>query len=81
MYKRQALACEALRSRGLDCASLVIGAWPAEPDLAARCNLEDLPAYSGVPVTGRLPEGAGALGREAFLTMARAAMTELEVHA
>ena len=37
-----ALTCEALRARGLACAGVVIGAWPADPDLAARCNLEDL---------------------------------------
>jgi len=74
-----ALAAEALRARALACAGVVIGAWPAEPDLAARCNLGDLPAYAGVPVTGRLPEGAGALGRRAFLAMAMEAISELEV--
>jgi dethiobiotin synthetase len=74
-----ALAAEALRARGLACAGVVIGAWPAEPDLAARCNLEDLPAYAGVPITGRLPDGAGALGRRAFLAMATEAISELEV--
>jgi dethiobiotin synthetase len=76
-----ALACEALRARALVCAGLVIGAWPDEPDLAARCNLEDLPAYAGVPLAGRLPDGAGDLDPEAFLEMATTAMTELEVHA
>jgi dethiobiotin synthetase len=74
-----ALAAEALRARGLACAGVVIGAWPAEPDLAARCNLEDLPAYAGVAVTGRLPDGAGALGRREFLAMATEAISELEV--
>lgn len=66
-----ALTCEALRARGLACAGVVIGAWPDAPDLAARCNLEDLPAYARAPLLGRLPEGAGALGRDDFLAVAR----------
>ena len=45
--------------RGLTCAGVVVGAWPADPDLAARCNLVDLPAVTGVPLLGALPAGAG----------------------
>jgi dethiobiotin synthetase len=75
-----ALTCEALRARDLACAGVVIGSWPARPDLAARCNLDDLAAYAGAPVIGRLPEGAGALGRAAFLAAAQT-MLDLEVHA
>jgi dethiobiotin synthetase len=48
-----------------------VGAWPQRPDLAARCNLEDLSVYAGVPVLGRLPEGAGRLAPDAFLAAAR----------
>ncbi|MCP9489888.1 MAG: dethiobiotin synthase [Solirubrobacteraceae bacterium MAG38_C4-C5] len=66
-----ALTCEALRARGVACAGVVVGAWPAQPDLAARCNLDDLPAYAGVPLVGRLPEGAGRLAPDAFLAAAR----------
>jgi dethiobiotin synthetase len=66
-----ALTCEALAARNVACAGIVLGAWPDRPDLAARCNLRDLPAYAGAPVVGRLPEGAGALGRDAFLEVAR----------
>jgi dethiobiotin synthetase len=66
-----ALTCEALRARGVTCAGVVIGAWPNDPDLAARCNVEDLPAYAGVPLLGRLPAGAGDLDPEGFLTAAR----------
>ena len=54
------LTVEALRTRGIEPAGLVIGSWPAEPDLAARCNLDDL-ARLGVPLLGRVPAGAGAL--------------------
>jgi dethiobiotin synthetase len=66
-----ALTVEALRARGLACAGLVIGAWPAAPDLAARENLRDLPAVTGVPLLGALPDGAGALDRAAFARVAR----------
>ncbi|MBO0877838.1 MAG: ATP-dependent dethiobiotin synthetase BioD [Pseudonocardia sp.] len=68
------LTVRALAALGLTCAGLVIGSWPAEPDLAAECNLVDLPAVTGVPLLGRLPEGAGALRPPAFLAMARSAL-------
>ncbi|MDQ3761568.1 MAG: dethiobiotin synthase [Actinomycetota bacterium] len=66
-----ALTVEALRTRGLECAGVVIGAWPAKPDLAARCNLADLPAVTGLPLLGTLPEGAGCLAPAEFLPVAR----------
>ena len=66
-----ALTCEALRARGLECAGVVVGSWPADPDLASTCNLDDLAAYAGAPVLGRLPEGAGSLTREQFLATAQ----------
>lgn len=56
-----ALTVEALRARGLHCLGVVVGCWPARPDLAARCNLTDLPAVTGVPLLGVLPAGAAAL--------------------
>ncbi|TDU91002.1 dethiobiotin synthetase [Kribbella voronezhensis] len=61
------LTVEALRARHLPIAGLVIGSWPAEPDLAERCNLDDLPVTTGVPIIGRIPEGAGSMGRDAFV--------------
>jgi len=66
-----ALTCEALRARGVECAGVVVGAWPDDPDLAATCNLDDLPVYAGAPLLGRLPQGAGALDPDAFLAVAR----------
>ncbi|ADB35014.1 dethiobiotin synthase [Kribbella flavida DSM 17836] len=60
------LTVEALRVRGLPITGLVIGSWPVEPDLAERCNAEDLPATTGVPLVGRVPAGAGQLDRESF---------------
>jgi dethiobiotin synthetase len=66
-----ALTVEALRTRGLTCAGIVIGAWPARPDLAACENLLDLPAVTGVPLLGALADGAGGLGRDDFARVAR----------
>jgi dethiobiotin synthetase len=66
-----ALTLEAVRARGLPCPGVVIGCWPARPDLAARCNRTDLPLVAGVPLLGALPEGAGALTPVVFLAAAR----------
>ena len=66
-----ALTAEALRTRRLTCVGVVIGAWPARPDLAACENLHDLPTVTGVPLIGAIPEGAGALIREEFACVAR----------
>lgn len=64
------LTVGALRARGLEPAGLVIGSWPREPGLAERCNRDDLPRVTGLPVLAVLPEGAGALGRRQFLAAA-----------
>lgn len=64
------LTVAALRARGIEPAGLVIGSWPASPGLAERCNLDDLPRVTGVPVLAVLPEGVGALSREDFLSAA-----------
>jgi dethiobiotin synthetase len=66
-----ALTAEALRTRALACRGVVIGAWPEQPDLASRCNLTDLPAVTGVPLLGVLPEHAAALPRARFREVAR----------
>ncbi|MDT7564707.1 MAG: dethiobiotin synthetase [Pseudonocardiales bacterium] len=68
-----ALTTEVLVARGLRPAGVVIGSWPAEPDLAARCNLADLPAVTGVPLRGQLPAGAGRLSPGEFLATVEAA--------
>ncbi|MBQ0987413.1 ATP-dependent dethiobiotin synthetase BioD [Streptomyces sp. F63] len=56
-----ALTAEALRTRGLACTGVLVGSWPAEPGLAERCNLADLPTAAGAPLLGALPQGSGAL--------------------
>lgn len=60
------LAVRAVESAGLTCAGIVIGAWPYDPSLAERLNLEDLPRLTGVPLLGRIPYGAGALAPAEF---------------
>ncbi|MGP4084955.1 dethiobiotin synthase [Streptomyces sp. KR55] len=60
------LTAREVRSRRLDLAGVVIGSWPGEPDLAARCNLADLPEVAGAPLLGAVPAGAGALAPAAF---------------
>ncbi|WP_411070490.1 dethiobiotin synthase [Streptomyces sp. cmx-4-25] len=55
------LTGEALRARGIEQLGVVVGSWPAAPDLAARCNLADLPEAAGAPLLGAVPEGSGAL--------------------
>ena len=69
-----ALTCGELRRRGVACAGIVVGAWPAHPDLAARTNLDDLPSYAAAPLLGAVPEGVGTLDRDAFLVAARAGL-------
>jgi dethiobiotin synthetase len=61
-----ALTAEALRTRGLTCPGVVVGSLPARPDLAARCNLDDLPVAAQAPLVGVLPEGAGSLPPSRF---------------
>ncbi|WP_308372733.1 dethiobiotin synthase [Streptomyces sp. MCA2] len=61
-----ALTALALRSYGLDSPGVVVGSWPAEPDLASRCNLADLPDAAGAPLLGLIPEGSGGLTPRAF---------------
>ncbi|MFE7748765.1 dethiobiotin synthase [Streptomyces sp. NPDC057428] len=66
-----ALTTEALRTRGLTCLGVVVGSMPAEPDLASRCNMEDLPVSAGAPLLGAVPAGAGALAPADFRACAR----------
>jgi dethiobiotin synthetase len=56
-----ALTLEALARRGVS-ASVMIGAWPAHPELVHRRNLVDLPGH----VIGRVPDGAGSMSPAEF---------------
>ena len=54
------LTLEALARRRIE-PLVVIGAWPAEPELVHQTNLEDLGAIEGV-----IPDGVGTLAPEEF---------------
>ncbi|WP_018546674.1 dethiobiotin synthase [Streptomyces sp. LaPpAH-108] len=55
------LTARELRLRQLELIGVVIGSWPKDPDLAARCNVADLPEVAGAPLLGAIPAGAGTL--------------------
>jgi dethiobiotin synthetase len=68
-----ALTLEALSRRQLTCAGVVLGAWPAEPDLACRANVADLEALGG-PLAGAMAAGSSGLARADFLASAAAGL-------
>ncbi len=65
------LTTRMLATAGVPCAGIVLGRWPVEPGLAELCNLTDLPGTTGVPVVGRVPDGAGLLNAVQFCADAR----------
>jgi dethiobiotin synthetase len=65
-----ALTVGRLAEDGISLAGIVIGSWPAEPDLATRCNVADLAAMG--ELAGALPEQMA--GMRDFRTRARAAL-------
>lgn len=56
--------------RGVRVAGLIGGMLPADPDLATRLNLEELPVVTGVDLWASIPAGSGALEKDAFAEMA-----------
>jgi dethiobiotin synthetase len=66
-----ALTAEVATRRGLHVAGVIIGSWPADPDLAALCNVADLPTAAGAPLLGVLPAGLGTAGKAEFVAGAR----------
>lgn len=69
-----ALTAEALAARGIPSLGVLVGSWPDEPDLAERCNVEDLPVAAGAPLLGLLPAGSGGLDPATFTALARSAL-------
>ena len=69
-----ALTVGRLAEDNLRLAGIVIGSWPAEPDLATRCNVADLSAMApGGALGGALPAGMAAMrdfGRQARAALA-----------
>jgi dethiobiotin synthetase len=69
-----ALTLEVLAGHGLDLAGIVIGSWPAQPDLACRSNIHDLETLAARPLSGVLPDGAARLDPAEFLLAARSGL-------
>jgi dethiobiotin synthetase len=63
-----ALTLEALEAKGLSCAGLIIGSWPAQPAAAEVSNRGALQRLA--PVRAALPAGAGTLSAGDFAAMA-----------
>lgn len=66
-----ALTLEALAAKGVSCAGLVIGSWPADPGVAERGNRAALAELA--PLRAVLPAGAGALSATEFEAMSASA--------
>jgi dethiobiotin synthase len=60
------LTVDAIRIAGLEPAGLVLGDVPEELGLAERCNLDELPRVTGLPVIGVMPHGVGDLSPQEF---------------
>ncbi|MCV7226782.1 dethiobiotin synthase [Mycolicibacterium komossense] len=61
------LTLEALAAKGLTCAGLIIGSWPAQPGAAEISNRGALAELA--PVRAALPAGAGSLSAKDFATL------------
>lgn len=69
------LMAEVATTRGLDVAGVIIGQWPKEPDLAARCGVAELPVAAAAPLLGALRTGLGRASRDEFLAEADAGLS------
>lgn len=66
-----ALTLEALQTRGLGCAGVVIGSWPGQPDPISISNRAALARLA--PVRAVLPAGAGGVSPEEFAAISATA--------
>lgn len=70
-----ALTAEVATARGLDVAGVVLGHWPAVPDVATCSRAVDLPVAAGAPLLGALGTGLGAASRDEFLVEVAAGLS------
>ena len=61
------LTLEALAAKGVSCAGLVIGSWPAQPGAAEKSNRDALAGLA--PVRAALPAGVATLSPADFTTL------------
>ena len=65
------LTLEAMASRELRCAGVIIGSWPSAAGIDCQSNLVDLPKVIGSELAGVLPAGVSKLNRFDFERAAR----------
>lgn len=65
------LTLEAMASRGLECAGVIIGSWPSAAGIDCRSNLVDLPDVVGSELAGVMPSEVGELNPDDFERAAR----------
>jgi len=68
------LTLNQMTTMGVTSEGIVLGSWPAEPDLAMRSNLRDLEVISGRALRGAVPAGAAEGDHRAFAGIARASL-------
>lgn len=69
-----ALTVGRLAEDGIELAGILLGSWPAQPDLATRCNVADLAAMApDGRLSGALPAGMASM--RDFAKRARAALS------
>jgi dethiobiotin synthetase len=73
-----ALTVEAIESRRLVCAGLVIGAWPADPGVAEQSNRAALGRIA--PIRAALPADVGGLTADSFADVSARAFAADWVH-
>ncbi|MGI8992721.1 MAG: dethiobiotin synthase [Nocardioidaceae bacterium] len=60
------LTVGAVRAADVEPAGLIVGSVPDRLGLAERCNIDELPRLTGLPVLGHLPAGAGGFEAARF---------------
>lgn len=66
--------------RGIEVLGLVGGSLPADPDLATRLNLEEMPEVTGCPLWGSLPEGMARMTPAEFARVAAEVYADFVEH-
>ena len=67
--------------RGIEVLGLVGGSLPADPDLATRLNLEEMPEVTGCTLWGSLPEGMARMAPAEFARVAAEVYADFVEHA
>lgn len=66
---------------GIEVLGLIGGSLPADPDLATRLNLEEMPQVTGCQLWGSLPEGMARMTPAEFARVAAEVYADFLEHA